>query len=119
MKFSKADPDSDSTREYTKTEAAGAHKDVEHSIIDQSGERGRGSSISAIWHNMRITSDFRTVERAIVSGPEGLYIKVGEHIRNGLYDVISLNVSSSSLIVACETDCSLERFLEALSGEGL
>jgi hypothetical protein len=72
-------------------------------------------SFSVIWHNMTITSDFRTVEKTIGYSPESLYIKVGEHVRTGLYHVVSLNVSSSSLIVVCETECSLEEFLKALS----
>jgi hypothetical protein len=49
-------------------------------------------SFSVIWHNMTITSDFRTVEKTIGYSPESLYIKV-----------------------VCETECSLEEFLKALS----
>ena len=59
------------------------------------------------------------VERTIFASPESLYIQVDEHMRTGLYRVVSLNISSSSLMVVCEAKCSLEDFQKALSAVGL
>jgi len=35
--------------------------------------------------------------------PDHLLIEVAEHLRAGLYHVVSMNISSSSLVVLCET----------------
>lgn len=59
-------------------------------------------------------SDFGTVETLYCS-PDHLFIEVAEHLRVGLYHVVGMNISSSSLVMLCETGGSLQDFQQALS----
>jgi hypothetical protein len=76
----------------------------------ESNDPSLPSSIRTIWHNMCCTSDFGTVEAKLSCGPDRLFVEVAEHLREGLYHVVSTNISNSSLIVLCETERSLQDF---------
>ena len=70
------------------------------------------TGIDAIWHNMNCRSDFTAIRKWFAMSVDELYLKVGEHVRQGLYSIISINASKHSFMVICATTKDKNEFSE-------
>lgn len=66
--------------------------------------------IDTIWHNMDARSDFSTIRKWFRLDINQLYLKVGDHVRQGLYEIIAINASKHSFVVICATSKKRDEF---------
>ena len=68
-------------------------------LVEEAGKNGYQSgppSADVIWHNMYAASDFKTVRESFPATVDEVYLEIADHIRDGLYHIISVCASAYS-----------------------
>jgi hypothetical protein len=70
--------------------------------------------VDCIWHNMDVTNPnaFVTFRKWITEDVDALVQRVAGHVQQGLYSLISMQVSKHSLVVICVCSKAIEDFPE-------
>lgn len=66
------------------------------------------TGIDFIIHNMDCGSSLTTFRKWFSCDVNELYLKVGDHVRQGLYTIISINASKHSFMIICATSKNQE-----------
>jgi hypothetical protein len=75
------------------------------------GDRKIGPpSVDFIWHNMNGAANFRTSRGPKHTTIDKLFAKVAKQVEDGLYTLISVNVTAYTFVVICASDVSSEEF---------
>lgn len=91
------------TTQATATEYQRRRVDVTDPTVEVYG-------IDCIWHNMDVSSpDFTTFRKSFGISADEIVQRIAVHLAQGLYELISLNVAHSCVVV-CKTDKSFAEF---------
>jgi hypothetical protein len=63
---------------------------------------------------MYAASDFKTVQASFPATVDEVYLEIANHIRDGLYHIISVSASAYSFSVICQTEKTSAEFREAM-----
>jgi hypothetical protein len=57
--------------------------------------------LDCIWHNMYTGTNVTTVRKLSTASVDQMLIRVARHVEDGLYTIISLNMSKHSFVAVC------------------
>jgi hypothetical protein len=63
---------------------------------------------------MYAASDFKTVQASFPATVDEVYLEIANHIRDGLYYIISVSASAYSFSVICQMEKTSAEFREAM-----
>ena len=76
-------------------------------------------TIDAIWHNMKTTEGaFTTVRMPTSPNLDKRFIRIARHVESGVYSLISVNATTYSFNIICESDATSDEFFNAVHGNG-
>lgn len=72
---------------------------------------GAKPSVDVFFINIHASSDFRMMRTSTEDGAAAAIMQVSKHLQRGLYEVLSLNVTSDRCVVVFSTQLSREQLL--------
>ncbi|KAE8361596.1 hypothetical protein BDV27DRAFT_132759 [Aspergillus caelatus] len=63
-------------------------------------------AIHATWFNVHDRSDFRNISISLPASIDKITIAIGNHVRDGVYSIVSMSASAYSITVVCSTEKS-------------
>ncbi|KAE8134268.1 hypothetical protein BDV38DRAFT_255499 [Aspergillus pseudotamarii] len=63
-------------------------------------------AIHAAWFNVHDRSDFRNISTSLPASIDKITIAIGNHVRDGVYSIVSMSASAYSITVVCSTEKS-------------
>ncbi|KAB8217465.1 hypothetical protein BDV33DRAFT_177109 [Aspergillus novoparasiticus] len=63
-------------------------------------------AVHATWFNVHDRSDFRNISISLPASIDKITIAIGNHVRDGVYSIVSMSASAYSITVVCSTEKS-------------
>ncbi|KAF7183556.1 hypothetical protein CNMCM7691_003835 [Aspergillus felis] len=73
-------------------------------------------SVHVMWFNVHDSSSFRGLGATFNASINEVFITIADHVRDGVYSIISLNASLYAVTVVCETDKAREEVGGVIQG---
>jgi hypothetical protein len=89
----------------------------ETGLVEEAGSERRWlgpPAVDVIWHNLNALSDFRTTRAPFVTTVDKVFVEIANHIRDGVYSIVSVSASAYSFTIICDTKKTSAEFREAL-----
>ncbi|GAB1204428.1 hypothetical protein APSETT445_003081 [Aspergillus pseudonomiae] len=63
-------------------------------------------AVHATWFNVHDHSDFRNISVRLPASIDKITIAIGNHVRDGVYSIVSMSASAYSITIVCSTEKS-------------
>jgi hypothetical protein len=90
--------------------------------IEEAGSDGYTTgppSVDVIWINMDSRSNFRIIRSSFPGPMDKVFLQIADHVRRGLYLLVSVSASAYSFAVICKTEKTQGEINEAVHQMGV
>src|SRR5277367_927547 len=70
-------------------------------------------AVDCIWHNQTASSTFRSSRCSFNASVDDVFLEIAKHVRDGVYNIVSICASAYSFAIICKTDKTQEEIHEA------
>lgn len=61
-------------------------------------------AVDCTWHNWNVGAGFKSLRASIPLPVDKLFVAVAEHVRDGHYSIVSINASTYSFVIICNSE---------------